>query len=213
MAACTYGRRLSPATVWFAGQQATPQVHVCPNAATMAGDDHHPAGPRGAALIADTEAEILRPRRRPRRVDPRACTRWSATTSASTVGAAAAASGCGPLLGLLAYASITGDYERALPGAAAVELGHNFSLVHDDIEDGDRERRHRPTAVGGPRRRPGDQHRRHALQPVADGPPPPDRPRLQRREGPPPDAPVRRDLPRPVRGPVHRHRDDRARRR
>jgi geranylgeranyl diphosphate synthase, type I len=50
-----------------------------------------------------------------------------------------------PLLGLLAYASITGDYENALPGAAAVELGHNFSLVHDDIEDGDRERRHRPT--------------------------------------------------------------------
>ena len=30
-------------------------------------------------------------------------------------------------------------------GAAAVELGHNFSLVHDDIEDGDVERRHRPT--------------------------------------------------------------------
>jgi geranylgeranyl diphosphate synthase type I len=26
-----------------------------------------------------------------------------------------------------------------------VELGHNFSLVHDDIEDGDKERRHRPT--------------------------------------------------------------------
>jgi geranylgeranyl diphosphate synthase type I len=26
-----------------------------------------------------------------------------------------------------------------------VELGHNFSLVHDDIEDADRERRHRPT--------------------------------------------------------------------
>jgi len=50
-----------------------------------------------------------------------------------------------PLLGLLAYASITGEYAPALPGAAAVELGHNFSLVHDDIEDGDRERRHRPT--------------------------------------------------------------------
>jgi geranylgeranyl diphosphate synthase type I len=50
-----------------------------------------------------------------------------------------------PLLGLLAYASIAGDYHPALPGAAAVELGHNFSLVHDDIEDGDRERRHRPT--------------------------------------------------------------------
>ena len=50
-----------------------------------------------------------------------------------------------PLLGLLAYASITGEYAPALPGAAAVELGHNFSLVHDDIEDGDVERRHRPT--------------------------------------------------------------------
>jgi geranylgeranyl diphosphate synthase type I len=50
-----------------------------------------------------------------------------------------------PLLGLLAYASITGDHRAALPGAAAVELGHNFSLVHDDIEDGDVERRHRAT--------------------------------------------------------------------
>jgi geranylgeranyl diphosphate synthase type I len=50
-----------------------------------------------------------------------------------------------PLLGLLAYSSIAGDFRAALPGAAAVELGHNFSLVHDDIEDGDRERRHRAT--------------------------------------------------------------------
>ncbi len=50
-----------------------------------------------------------------------------------------------PLLGLLAYASIAGEHARALPGAAAVELGHNFSLVHDDIEDGDIERRHRAT--------------------------------------------------------------------
>ncbi len=50
-----------------------------------------------------------------------------------------------PLLGLLVYQALGGDPRRALPGAAAVELGHNFSLVHDDIEDGDRERRHRPT--------------------------------------------------------------------
>jgi geranylgeranyl diphosphate synthase type I len=50
-----------------------------------------------------------------------------------------------PLLGLLVYQALTEDYRTALPGAAAVELGHNFSLVHDDIEDGDRERRHRPT--------------------------------------------------------------------
>jgi geranylgeranyl diphosphate synthase, type I len=50
-----------------------------------------------------------------------------------------------PLLGLLAYESLAGDHRRALPGAAAVELGHNFSLVHDDIEDRDVERRHRAT--------------------------------------------------------------------
>ena len=50
-----------------------------------------------------------------------------------------------PLLGLLAYESLTGDHRAALPGAAAVELGHNFSLVHDDIEDRDVERRHRAT--------------------------------------------------------------------
>src|SRR3954453_3454125 len=50
-----------------------------------------------------------------------------------------------PVLGLLAYASLTGEHEKAPPGAAAAELGHNSSLVHDDIEDDDRERRHRPT--------------------------------------------------------------------
>jgi geranylgeranyl diphosphate synthase type I len=49
-----------------------------------------------------------------------------------------------PLIGLLAYQSIAGDHARALPGAAAVEMGHNFSLVHDDIEDNGTERRHRP---------------------------------------------------------------------
>ncbi|GAC1393647.1 MAG: hypothetical protein NVS4B11_16840 [Ktedonobacteraceae bacterium] len=34
---------------------------------------------------------------------------------------------------------------RALPAAAATELTHNFTLIHDDIEDGDADRRHRPT--------------------------------------------------------------------
>jgi len=49
-----------------------------------------------------------------------------------------------PLIGLLAYQSIAGDHAAALPGAAAVEMGHNFSLVHDDIQDNGTERRHRP---------------------------------------------------------------------
>lgn len=46
---------------------------------------------------------------------------------------------------LLACEAICGDRERALPAAAAVELLHNFSLIHDDIEDGDEKRRHRDT--------------------------------------------------------------------
>ena len=35
--------------------------------------------------------------------------------------------------------------ETGIPGAVAVELIHNFSLLHDDIIDSDAERRHRPT--------------------------------------------------------------------
>ena len=46
---------------------------------------------------------------------------------------------------LLACEAIAGDYRKALPGAAAVELVHNFSLIHDDIEDADEKRRHRDT--------------------------------------------------------------------
>jgi geranylgeranyl diphosphate synthase type I len=46
----------------------------------------------------------------------------------------------------LATTSTTSDYlQRALPAAVAVELTHNFTLIHDDIEDGDIERRHRAT--------------------------------------------------------------------
>lgn len=37
------------------------------------------------------------------------------------------------------------DAATALPLATAVEWIHNFTLVHDDIQDGDRQRRHRAT--------------------------------------------------------------------
>ncbi|HEY3868184.1 MAG TPA: polyprenyl synthetase family protein [Actinocrinis sp.] len=39
-----------------------------------------------------------------------------------------------------------GDEPEVLAAACAVELIHNFSLLHDDIMDRDRTRRHRPTA-------------------------------------------------------------------
>ncbi|HET9920121.1 MAG TPA: polyprenyl synthetase family protein [Ktedonobacteraceae bacterium] len=35
--------------------------------------------------------------------------------------------------------------QRALPAAAAIEMTHNFTLIHDDIEDGDTQRHHRST--------------------------------------------------------------------
>ena len=49
-----------------------------------------------------------------------------------------------PLLCLLACQAAGGDWHRALPAAAAVELVHNFSLIHDDIEDNSLTRRGRP---------------------------------------------------------------------
>jgi geranylgeranyl diphosphate synthase type I len=50
-----------------------------------------------------------------------------------------------PLFCLLVCETLCGDYRRALPAAAAIEILHNFSLVHDDIEDGDELRRGRKT--------------------------------------------------------------------
>jgi geranylgeranyl pyrophosphate synthase len=49
-----------------------------------------------------------------------------------------------PLLCLLVCRELTGESRPALPFAAAIELMHNFCLVHDDIEDGDEMRRGRP---------------------------------------------------------------------
>ena len=50
-----------------------------------------------------------------------------------------------PLLLLLTCAACNGDWNAALPAAAAVELVHNFSLVHDDIQDNSDKRRGRDT--------------------------------------------------------------------
>ncbi len=50
-----------------------------------------------------------------------------------------------PLLCLLACEAVGGRIEHALPAAVAIELVHNFSLIHDDIQDGSATRRHRAT--------------------------------------------------------------------
>ena len=50
-----------------------------------------------------------------------------------------------PVLCLSACEAVSGEFEPALPAAAALELIHNFSLIHDDIQDRDELRHHRPT--------------------------------------------------------------------
>jgi geranylgeranyl diphosphate synthase type I len=63
-------------------------------------------------------------------------------------GAPLAGKGGKGVRGALAILSAEAAGARAtvgVPGAIAIELIHNFSLLHDDIIDEDRERRHKPT--------------------------------------------------------------------
>ena len=56
--------------------------------------------------------------------------------------------GLRPALCLIAASAIDSSrtaHNYALAGAAAMEFVHNYSLVHDDIQDQDKERHHRPT--------------------------------------------------------------------
>lgn len=50
-----------------------------------------------------------------------------------------------PALCLFAAEALGGRPLDAMPGAVAIELVHNFSLVHDEVQDHDLERHHRPT--------------------------------------------------------------------
>ena len=50
-----------------------------------------------------------------------------------------------PTLCMFACDALRGEPAHAAPAAAALELIHNFSLVHDDIQDQGLERRHQPT--------------------------------------------------------------------
>ncbi|MEZ4936222.1 MAG: polyprenyl synthetase family protein [Crocinitomicaceae bacterium] len=49
-----------------------------------------------------------------------------------------------PLLTLIACEAFSGDVNKALPVAAAIEVFHNFTLVHDDIMDNADVRRGKP---------------------------------------------------------------------
>jgi geranylgeranyl diphosphate synthase type I len=68
---------------------------------------------------------------------------WSAPDGTPAAGGGGKA--VRPALVLLSARAAGAPAEVGLPGAVAVELVHNFSLLHDDVMDGDTLRRHRPT--------------------------------------------------------------------
>ncbi|MER6911621.1 family 2 encapsulin nanocompartment cargo protein polyprenyl transferase [Streptomyces sp. NPDC000594] len=69
---------------------------------------------------------------------------WEDAEGAPTAGSAGKA--IRPALVLAAARALGGDPAGAVSAAVAVELAHNFTLLHDDVIDRDPTRRHRPTA-------------------------------------------------------------------
>ena len=81
-------------------------------------------------------------------LDPTACALasyhlgWVDAAGQPTIGGGKAVR---PAFALLSAQAVRAQASLAVPGAVAVELVHNFSLLHDDLMDGDVTRRHRPT--------------------------------------------------------------------
>ncbi|MEV0681839.1 polyprenyl synthetase family protein [Actinosynnema sp. NPDC050436] len=71
---------------------------------------------------------------------------WATPTGTPVDGGEAAGGKCsrGTLVFAAAHA-VCGRFEMALPAAVGVELAHNSSIIHDDVIDGDAERRGRAT--------------------------------------------------------------------
>ena len=67
------------------------------------------------------------------------------TGADGTPSSAPGGKGIRPALALLSAEAAWASADVGIPGGVAVELVHNYSLIHDDIIDGDTERHHRPT--------------------------------------------------------------------
>ena len=121
-----------------------------------AGGEGAPAGPgcpaRSAAEVLEWSRSLLDPALREATVHLSESMRpvaayhfgWRDETGRPTSGGGGKA--IRPALVLLSAVAAGGTAAAALPAAVAVELAHNFSLLHDDVMDGDLTRRHRPTA-------------------------------------------------------------------
>lgn len=72
---------------------------------------------------------------------------WADETGAPHVGRDGAGAGKAvrPTLCLFGCEAVGGEVAQAIPAAVALELIHNFSLIHDDIQDKDETRRGRKT--------------------------------------------------------------------
>jgi len=70
---------------------------------------------------------------------------WVEPDGTPVDGSAAGGKAVRPALVVLGAEAAGAHASVAVPGAVAMELVHNFSLIHDDIMDGDRTRRHRAT--------------------------------------------------------------------
>jgi geranylgeranyl diphosphate synthase, type I len=103
----------------------------------MASASSGPTAPRSAGLGPTTPPKVPKP------ADGNAVGR---TTRPGATKPAGSGKALRPALALLSARAAEVPAERGVPAAVAVELVHNFSLLHDDIMDGDEERRHRPTA-------------------------------------------------------------------
>jgi len=100
-------------------------------------------------ILADIDAEMRAVRQQQVEVAPLL---WEMIDHHFGWGAGAADSHSGasgkrirPLLMALVAQALAGDHRHVLPAAAALEFLHNFTLIHDDVMDRSRERRHRPT--------------------------------------------------------------------
>jgi len=71
---------------------------------------------------------------------------WCEADGTPTLSTAGGGKSIRPALTLLSAMAVGGTPESAVPGAVAVELVHDFTLLHDDVIDGDDLRRHRPAA-------------------------------------------------------------------
>jgi geranylgeranyl diphosphate synthase, type I len=70
---------------------------------------------------------------------------WSYPDPMKNIDPLAAGKRVRPLVMALVARSLCGEYEHVLPAGVALEIIHNFTLIHDDIMDNSDTRRGRPT--------------------------------------------------------------------